>query len=78
MAFALIKTDGLDEESRTRVSREAQAMARLGDHPHIVAIYDLGEEPLSSGGTQPFMVQPVLTRTASMGIATAWAARASS
>ncbi len=31
VAFALIKTEGLDEVSRTRISREAQAMGRLGD-----------------------------------------------
>ena len=30
VAFKLIKTEGLDEQSRTRVTREAQAMARLG------------------------------------------------
>jgi len=36
VAFALIKTEGLDEVSRTRITREAQAMGRLGSHPHIV------------------------------------------
>ena len=36
MAFALIKTEGLYEVSRTRITREAQAMGRLGSHPHIV------------------------------------------
>ena len=44
VAFALIKTDGLDETSRTRIQREAQAMGRLGSHPHIVTVFDLGEE----------------------------------
>ena len=29
VAFALIKTEGLDEVSRTRITREAQAMGRL-------------------------------------------------
>ena len=38
VAFALIKTEGLDDVSRTRVSREAQAMGRLGSHPHIVTV----------------------------------------
>jgi hypothetical protein len=42
-AFALIKTEGLDDVSRERVVREAQAMGRLGSHPHIMAIFDLGE-----------------------------------
>ena len=35
VAFGLIKTEGLDEAGRTRISREAQAMGRLGSHPHI-------------------------------------------
>ena len=41
VAFALIKTEGLDEVSRTRITREAQAMGRLGSHPHIVTVFDL-------------------------------------
>ena len=44
VALALIKTEGLDEAGRTRVTREAQAMGRLGSHPHIVTVFDLGEE----------------------------------
>ena len=44
VAFALIKTDGLDAEGLLRVRREAQAMGRLGDHPHIVSVYDIGDE----------------------------------
>jgi len=44
VAFALIKTDGLDDTARERVSREAQAMGRLGAHPHIVTVFDLGTE----------------------------------
>ena len=36
VAFALIKTEGLDEVSRTRITREAQAMGRLGSHPKMV------------------------------------------
>src|SRR5207244_6852971 len=43
VAFALIKTDGLDEEGLLRIKREAQAMGRLGDHPHIVSVFDIGE-----------------------------------
>jgi class 3 adenylate cyclase len=44
VAIALIKTAGLDEGVRARVHREAQAMGRLGDHPHIVTVHDIGEE----------------------------------
>jgi len=51
VAFALIKTEGLDEVSRTRITREAQAMGRLGSHPHVVTVFDLGQE-----ADQPYMV----------------------
>ena len=51
VAFALIKTEGLDETSRTRSQREAQAMGRLGSHSHIVPAFDLGEEQ-----DQPYMI----------------------
>jgi serine/threonine protein kinase len=55
VAFALIKTEGLDAASRERITREAQAMGRLGNHPNIVTVYDIGEEQ-----EQPFLVLPVL------------------
>ena len=65
VAFALIKTEGLDDASRARISREAQSMARLGDHPHIVQVYDLGDEfgqpytvlPLMGGGDVEGMIE---------------------
>jgi len=56
VAFGLIKAEGLDAASRKRVTREAQAMGRLGDHPNIMPIFDLGEE-----NGQPFMVQPLMS-----------------
>ena len=55
VAFALIKTKGLNEVSRTRITREAQAMGRLGSHPHIVIVFDLGQE-----ADQPYMVTELM------------------
>jgi len=43
VAVALFRVEGLDDAGRARVLREARAMGRLGDHPHIVGIYDIGE-----------------------------------
>ena len=43
-ALCLIKTDLVDPDDLTRVRREAQAMAQLGAQPHIVTVFDLGEE----------------------------------
>ena len=55
VAFALIKTEGLDQTGRSRISREAQAMGRLGSHPHIVTVFDLGEE-----NGHPYMVTELM------------------
>jgi tetratricopeptide (TPR) repeat protein/archaellum biogenesis ATPase FlaH len=55
VAFALIKTEKLDEVSRTRIKREARAMGRLGDHPNIVTVFDFGDHE-----GQPYMVLPLL------------------
>ena len=55
VAFALIKTEKLDDASRTRVSREAQVMGRLGDHPNIMTIHDMGDHE-----GQPYIVIPVM------------------
>jgi class 3 adenylate cyclase len=55
VALAVIKIDGLDETGLARVRREAQAMARLGDHPNIVTVHDFGEED-TEAGRQPFIV----------------------
>ena len=56
VAFALIKTEGLDDIARARITREAQAMGRLGNHPHIVTVFDLGEE-----NGQPYMVTELMS-----------------
>ncbi len=56
VAFAAIKTDGLDADGVTRISREAQAMGRLGDHPHIVTVFDTGEEAGARGAVEPYIV----------------------
>ncbi|MSQ15569.1 MAG: hypothetical protein EXR50_06880, partial [Dehalococcoidia bacterium] len=44
VAYAEIKTDGLDEVGRERIKREGQTLGRLGSHPNIVSVHDLGEE----------------------------------
>ena len=44
VAVAVIKTEGLDKAGLERVRREAQAMARLGDHTNIVTVFDVAEE----------------------------------
>ncbi len=56
VAFALIKTEGFDQTSRERISREAQAMGRLGVHPNIVAVLDLGQEDDGA----PYMVTELM------------------
>ena len=43
VALSLIKTNELDEASRARMVREAQAMGRLSQHRNIVTVFDLGE-----------------------------------
>src|SRR5687767_3275858 len=55
VAFALIKTEGLDDVGRERITREAQAMGRIGAHPHVVTIFEIGEEQGA-----PFVVTELL------------------
>lgn len=47
VAIAEIKTQDLDESGIQRVRQEAQAMARLGDHPSIVTVFDIFDESRS-------------------------------
>jgi eukaryotic-like serine/threonine-protein kinase len=56
VALALLKTAGLDAAGRERIRREAQAMGRLGSHPHIVTVLDLGESP----DGQPFLITELM------------------
>ncbi|UCC17303.1 MAG: protein kinase, partial [Dehalococcoidales bacterium] len=56
VAFALIKTENLDEPGRKRIIREAQAIGKLGDNPYIVSIFEMGELD-----GQPYLVQPVVS-----------------
>ena len=49
VAVAVVKTGGLDEAGRHRIDREARATARLGDHAHIVTVFDVIED---DGGPQ--------------------------
>ena len=55
VAFALIKTEELNEVSRARITKEAQAMGRLGSHLQIVTVFDLGEHE-----GQPYMVTELM------------------
>jgi tetratricopeptide (TPR) repeat protein len=55
VAFSLIKTEGLDEVGITRIKQEAQLMGRLGDHAHVVSLYDIGDE-----GGQPYLVSQLM------------------
>ncbi|MBI4768291.1 MAG: protein kinase, partial [Deltaproteobacteria bacterium] len=55
VALALIKTEGMDKESMARITREAQAMGRLGAHPNIVTVFDLGKDQ-----DQPYIVTELM------------------
>jgi class 3 adenylate cyclase len=56
VALALIKTDALDAAGLARVRREARAMGSVGDHPHIVTVYDVGDE-----AGQPYIVSQLMS-----------------
>ena len=43
-ALALIKAALMEPDDRFRLQREGQAMARLGAHPNIVTVFDVGED----------------------------------
>ncbi len=63
VALSLVRTEGMDELELTRIGREAQTLAKLGDHRNIVPIYDIGDED-----GQPFMVMPDMSGGAVQGL----------
>ena len=56
VAVAVIKTEGLDAQGLSRVHREAEAMAKLGDDANIVTIYDVGDD-----NGQPYIVSQYMS-----------------
>src|SRR5918998_1584506 len=55
VAGAVVQNRGVEETIVARARREAQAMSRLGDHPHIVAVEESGEDD-----GRPYLVSPFL------------------
>jgi predicted ATPase len=55
VAFALIKTDGLNNDERERVTREARTLGRLSSHPNIVTVFEIGDE-----AGQPYLVTELM------------------
>ncbi|MGZ8667120.1 MAG: protein kinase family protein, partial [Solirubrobacterales bacterium] len=51
VAVALFDTENVAAAVQARARREAQAMRKLGDHPHVVRVIDTGVE-----GDNPFIV----------------------
>jgi eukaryotic-like serine/threonine-protein kinase len=56
VAIAVFETEGVEETVLARARREAQAMSRLGDHPHIVAVEESGDDE-----GRPYIVSPYLS-----------------
>ena len=44
VAVAVFDTEGMEETVVARARREAQAMATIGEHPHVVRVLDSGED----------------------------------
>ena len=63
VAIAIVKVETLDGVSRQRINLEAQAMGRLGSHPHVVTVFDFGEYlPDGSAEPHPYMVTELMKR----------------
>ena len=58
MLADVVVTLGGPSQGFSRALIEAQAMGRLGSHPHIVTVFDLGEE----ANQQPYMVTELMRR----------------
>ncbi|MDP9235798.1 MAG: protein kinase [Chloroflexota bacterium] len=43
-ALSMVRSALVDPEDLERLKREAQAMARLGSQPHVVTVFDFGDE----------------------------------
>jgi tetratricopeptide (TPR) repeat protein len=54
-ALSIMSDRSLGEAHRERFEREARAMARLGAHPNVVAVFDVGEE-----AGRPFIVSELV------------------
>lgn len=44
VAVSAFKSEGVEQTAFLRARREAEAMGKLGDHPNVVTIYDIGDE----------------------------------
>lgn len=55
-ALAFVQTEALAPADVERFQREAQVLAKMGGHPHIVTIFDIGSE-----GGRPFIVSEYVT-----------------
>ena len=51
IALAIVPGADLDDAGRNRLDREAKVMARLGDHPNVVSVIDIG-----TAGSSHFIV----------------------
>lgn len=56
VAFALLRADGIDAESLIRLRREAQAMGRVGGHPNVVTVFDVGDDHAKAYIVSEYMV----------------------
>src|SRR5262245_44392737 len=54
-ALAVIGSSAFGEQEIARFTQEAQLLARIGAHPHVVTVFDLGEEQ-----RRPFIVSELI------------------